>query len=175
MKLKTTGNITNLYVRFSKIILVWCIGIFALIICINNILDYQANFQFVIHVLKMDTTFPDNPLKWRAIDSSLIHHIAYALIIIAEGAIATLCLVGGWRLLSAVREVAQFNAAKNTAILGLTAGILLWFFGFIVIAGEWFLMWQSTQWNGTQAAFRITVMFGMILIYLNMPDRGNDE
>ena len=87
-----------------------------------------------------------------------------------EGAIAALCFAGGWRLLISVRDVDQFNASKNIAILGLTAGILLWFFVFIVIGGEWFLMWQSDQWNGTQGSFRITVIFGMILIYLNMYD-----
>jgi predicted small integral membrane protein len=29
---------------------------------INNVMDYRANFQFVQHVLEMDTTFPGNPL-----------------------------------------------------------------------------------------------------------------
>jgi predicted small integral membrane protein len=29
-----------------------------------------------------------------------------------------------------------------------------WFVGFMVIGGEWFLMWQSSTWNGQEAAFR---------------------
>ena len=159
-----------MHIRYSKIALVWSVGIFALLVAINNITDYQSNYNFVTHVLKMDTTFPENNLKWRAIDSSMIHCIAYLAIIFMEGAIAALCFAGGWRLLISVRDVDQFNASKNIAILGLTAGILLWFFVFIVIGGEWFLMWQSDQWNGTQGSFRITVIFGMILIYLNMYD-----
>jgi predicted small integral membrane protein len=29
---------------------------------------------------------------------------------------------------------------------------MLWFFMFMVIAGEWFAMWQSKTWNGQAAA-----------------------
>ncbi len=31
---------------------------------------------------------------------------------------------------------------------------MVWLTGFVVISGEWFQMWQSSQWNGQQAAFR---------------------
>lgn len=161
-----------MYSRYSKIALVWSIGIFALLVTINNIMDYQSNYNFVIHVLKMDTTFPDNNLKWRAIDSSMVHSIAYSAIIFIEGTVAVLCLTGGWHLLISVSNVDQFNASKAIATLGLTVGILLWFFIFIVIGAEWFLMWQSDQWNGTQGSFRITIILGMVLIYLNMQDRS---
>ena len=30
----------------------------------------------------------------------------------------------------------------------------MWFVGFVVVGGEWFLMWQSATWNGQEAAFR---------------------
>jgi predicted small integral membrane protein len=41
------------------------------------------------------------------------------------------------------------------AIAGLTLGLLLWLVAFIAVGGEWFLMWQSAEWNGEEAAFRI--------------------
>ena len=68
----------------------------------------------------------------------------------------------------------NFNKAKGIAILGLTFGIILWFTGFMIIGGEWFLMWQSTKWNGLQGSFRIVVIFGIILIYLNQTDSGSE-
>lgn len=37
---------------------------------------------------------------------------------------------------------------------GLTLGFTLWFAGFMIVGAEWFQMWQSTTWNGQQAAFR---------------------
>jgi predicted small integral membrane protein len=44
---------------------------------------------------------------------------------------------------------------------------LVWFFGFMVVAGEWFAMWQSATWNGQEAAFRFYVA---VLIFINQLD-----
>ena len=47
---------------------------------------------------------------------------------------------------------------------------LVWFLGFMVIAGEWFAMWESKLWNGEEAAFRFYVTVLAVLIFLNQPD-----
>jgi predicted small integral membrane protein len=52
----------------------------------------------------------------------------------------------------------------------LAAGFGLWFFGFLVIAGEYFAMWQSTAWNGQEAAFRTTMVILGVLIFVSLPD-----
>ena len=49
-----------MYTRYSKIAFVWAIALYALLVVCNNLTDYGSNYQFVAHVLKMDTTFPDN-------------------------------------------------------------------------------------------------------------------
>ena len=55
---------------------------------------------------------------------------------------------------------------------GLTLGFGLWFFGFLVVAGEYFAMWQSHTWNGQQAAFRLTtVILGMLIFCQFAPTR----
>ena len=53
--------------RLVKIILVLQIGLFALLVAYDNIVDYGTNYAFVRHVLTMDTTFPGNHLMDRAI------------------------------------------------------------------------------------------------------------
>ena len=53
---------------------------------------------------------------------------------------------------------------------GLTVGFGLWFFGFLVVAGEYFAMWQSQTWNG-ETAFRITMVILGVLIFVILPDR----
>lgn len=58
---------------------------------------------------------------------------------------------------------ASFNRAKGLAAVAASLGFLVWFFGFMVIGGEWFQMWQSSQWNGQQPAFRF---------YLTILERG---
>ncbi|MGA9895023.1 MAG: DUF2165 family protein, partial [Xanthobacteraceae bacterium] len=60
--------------------------------------------------------------------------------------------------------------AKVWAVAGLGTGFGVWFFGFLVIAGEYFAMWQSKAWNGQEAAFRITAVILAVLIYVSLPD-----
>ena len=157
-------------IRLSKIALVWVIAIFVTLVTVNNLIDYDSNFQFVSHVLKMDTTFPDNKLMWRSIETVVFHHIAYIIIIFTEAIIAILCWIGGYNLYKSIHDANKFNQAKSIAVIGLTLGIILWLLGFIVIGGEWFLMWQSEIWNGQQAAFRLTAILGIILVYLTQQD-----
>jgi len=52
----------------------------------------------------------------------------------------------------------------------LTLGFGLWFFGFMVVAGEYFVMWQSKIWNGQDAAFRIATEMLGALIFIALPD-----
>jgi predicted small integral membrane protein len=98
----------------------------------------------------------------------------YAIIIAAEAATALLCGVGGFRLLTAMRDPHRFHGAKGTAIAGLALGFVLWFAGFIAIGGEWVLMWRSAVWNGQEAAFRLAVILGIVLIYLIQPEGQAD-
>ena len=160
--------------RYSKISLVWAIALYTSLVVFNNLTDYDSNYWFVVHVLKMDTTFPDNQGMWRAINVSAIHHLLYWVIILAETAIAALCWWGGARLFRAKDDAKRFNQSKGIAIAGLTLGIVLWFTGFISIGGEWFLMWQSDVWNGQQPAFRLVVVIGITLLYLTRSDDALD-
>jgi predicted small integral membrane protein len=157
--------------RLSKIVLVASIGLLALLIVINNVTDYDTNFQYVYHVLSMDTIFPDSTLTWRAIQNPQLQHIAYRLIIATEAAIALLCWVGAGQLLQVITATGTiFNQAKATAIYGLTLAFVFWFVGFMVLGGEWYAMWQSPDWNGQQPAFRFIGCVGIALIYLTGAD-----
>jgi predicted small integral membrane protein len=158
-------------VRTAKALLTLMLGIFALLVGIDNIIDYDTNFAFVQHVLSMDTTFPGNALLWRSITSPWVHHAAYAVLIVSEIAVGILCAWGAWRLHAARGlAAARFNAAKALAVTGLAAGFALYFFGFIVVGGEWFQMWQSQTWNGQEAAFRFAASFALVLIFVAMED-----
>jgi len=156
--------------RLSKVTLVFAIALFASLVVFNNVTDYGSNFTLVQHVFKMDTIFPNSTGSWRAIDSPAIHHSIYGLIILAEFIIAVFCWVGGFHLSKHINDANSFDRSKNPAIIGLTLGMLLWFTGFMTIGGEWFLMWQSESANGQEAAFRLVVVLGIVLIYLVQPD-----
>ena len=120
----------------------------------------------------MDTTFPGNAGMWRAIDKPWVHHAFYVMIISAELLAAFLCSMGTLRLYKSRQDLSAFKAQKRWAIYGLTLGIIIWLVGFISIGGEWFLMWQSEDWNGLDVAYKIVIVFGVGLVYLNSPDGG---
>lgn len=155
-------------VRFSKIVMALMIVSFAFMITLNNILDYRTNYAFVQHVLSMDTTFPNNTLMYRAITSESLWHFSYWLIIAGEGLICLFFLMGSlalWRARYGTAEV--FHHAKKWIYVGATMAMSVWFFGFMVIGSEWFLMWQSREWKGQEAAFRFYMSVLGVLIYIN--------
>lgn len=159
--------------RLSKVALIWAVALFSSLAAVSNISDYDSNYKLVSHVLKMDTTYPDNNGMWRAINSPIAHHLAYSFIILTELVIAILCWLGGYRLFKSIKDPMDFNKTKGIATLGLTLGFLLWFAGFMTIGGEWFLMWQSEVANAQQSAFRLVIIIGITLIYLTLPDEEN--
>ena len=158
-------------VRIAKVLLVGALASYAFIVAYDNIVDYDSNYEFVRHVLSMDTTFPDNALMHRAITNESAWSAVYAVIIGCEWLTFVLLLIGALVLLARLRAPpAIFNRAKAWAIAGLIVGFGLWFFGFLVLAGEYFAMWQSQTWNGQQTAFRLSMVILGVLIFISLPE-----
>lgn len=157
--------------RLSKIVMCLCLAAFCFLVAFGNITDYGSNYAFVQHVLSMDTTFPGNALMYRSITNPSLWTAGYWLIIAGEAITCILFLVAAWRLWSARNgNAAEFNGAKGAVALAATMGFLVWFLGFMVIGGEWFAMWQSSTWNGQDAAFKFYITILAVLIYVNQPD-----
>ncbi|MBT8446344.1 MAG: DUF2165 domain-containing protein, partial [Gammaproteobacteria bacterium] len=115
-----------MHLRLTKILLVCVAALFATLVAFNNITDYGSNYEYVRHVLSMDTTFPENNGMWRRIESSALHHAAYVIIIAFEAFIAALCWIGAARLWGSRADPAQFARRKTTAVWGLVCAIVLW-------------------------------------------------
>lgn len=153
--------------RWTKMLLVFAVAIFYSFVVLNNTTDYDSNYQFVRHVLMMDSTFPGNHAMWRAINQPALHTAFYLSIIAWEIVTMVLCWWGGFRMASVLRgSGAAFNRAKNVAIAGLTLSLLMWLVAFLAVGGEWFLMWQSKSSNGQDAAFRMFTVVGIVLVLL---------
>jgi predicted small integral membrane protein len=160
-----------LITRLTKVMMCFALGLFCLLVAFDNVFDPGTNYTFVQHVLSMDTTFPENGLKYRAITNPIAWQAAYAAIIVAEGFAGLLFVAGAIRLLR-VRNApaADFNREKDYAVAGGALAFLIWFFGFTVVGGEWFAMWESKIWNGQETAFRFYITAVAVLIFLNQPD-----
>ena len=158
--------------RIAKLLMIASLAAFALVVTLDNIVDYASNYGFVQHVLSMDDTFSGNVLRARAFDRPLTWHIAYILIIFAEGVASVAYLAGAVALLRNLNaSVLKFERAKTFAVIGTLLTFMLWFAGFEVVGGEWFSMWQSKIWNGQEAAFRFYMTALVVLVFVTLPER----
>ncbi|MDQ0714107.1 putative small integral membrane protein [Streptomyces luteogriseus] len=135
------------------------IALYMALVAFGNITDFGTNQQFVRHVLAMDTTFKDEDLMWRAVTSQGLQDAAYVGIIVWETVAALVLIYGSW--LWARRDDLR---ARRMSTYGLLMVMLLFGAGFIAIGGEWFSMWQSKSWNGLDAATRIFLFSGVVLL-----------
>lgn len=161
--------------RTIKMLLVFGVAILHTLVVFNNVTDYGSNYQFVRHVLMMDTTFPGNHGMWRAMNAPQMHTAFYVGIIAWETVAALLCWWGGIRLAQALGGTpAVFQQATRVSLAALTVALLLWLVAFQGVGGEWFLMWQSKSWNGMADAFRMFTVVGIVLLITLQPDASGE-
>ncbi|MFD4832288.1 DUF2165 domain-containing protein [Streptomyces uncialis] len=155
------------------------VAVYMALVAFGNITDFGTNQQFVRHVLAMDTTFKDEDLMWRAVESPTLADLAYLAIIVWETLAALVLLAAGWLWLRALTGGTRnapgtpdgdaLDRARAVATLGLVMVLLLFGLGFIGIGGEWFAMWQSSDWNGLDAATRNVTLAGLALVVVRLP------
>ena len=163
-------------IRLCKSLCVASVALLGLLVAFGNTTDYGSNFAFVQHVLSMDTTFPGNKSMYRAIDSNVLHHIAYIFIILMEYIAGILCLIGFIAMIRNLKGGGRdFNHSKLFAVYGLNVAIAIWFFGFQVIGGEWFGMWMSKTWNGLSSSFRLVTFVLLSLVFIVTKDEDLDK
>ena len=169
-KNKKGNNMKKHNARFVQVFVVLAVAMFATFVFLGNLLDYDSNYQFVKHVLSMDTTFEGNKLMWRAITNEGLITAAYWGIILVEGLVAAFAWAAGAKMIKNLnKSYDKFVAAKSAGYYAFMLGFLLWFVGFIVIGTEWFAMWQSDIWNGKQTAMDITEVLGIFLVIFMLP------
>ena len=156
-------------IRVVKATLVLSVGLFAAVVAWGNLTDFDTNYVFVQHVLRMDTLEPASKLKTRAILSERAARIFYWGVIVIEILIAVCCCAGSVILFAnTFSDAAAFHEAKKLAIIGLALGLGLWFIGFQVVAGEWFAMWMSKEWNALPDAARLSLFLMAVLIFVTL-------
>ena len=157
--------------RLCKIFIVAALALQASLVAFGNLTDYDPNATFVRQMLSMDSIFPDATIRYRAITATWLQYVAYDAIIAFEALTALLCWLGAWRMWRRRHAPAVlFERAKGLAAAGLATGLLVWLVGFMGVGGEWFGMWMSSQWNGLEAAFRLTVLLMLALVFLAVRD-----
>ncbi|SBT89831.1 Predicted small integral membrane protein [Streptomyces sp. DI166] len=150
--------------RLTAALLTASVALYMALVAFGNITDFGTNQAFVRHVLAMDTTFKDDDLMWRAITSKGLQDTAYVAIIVWETVAALILIYGTWLWFRG-----GDRGARRWSTYGLLMVMLLFGAGFIAIGGEWFAMWQSGDWNGLDAATRVFVFSGIVLLVNHLP------
>ena len=119
-------------------------------------------------MMRMEQTF-GNPLQvWRAIDSPALAAIAYGTIAALEGVVSLIGAAAIYLMIRARSDNAQkfikgIRLAKATCVYA----FFVWGFFFFVIAGDWFLVWQSADLKPVQVdAVNYSAMVVFTLICL---------
>ena len=149
---------------------------YILLVAIGNLTDFATNQAFVHHVLAMDTTnFGAEPgtgldpnVMWRAVSASSLQNAAYVCIIVWESlaGIVLLAATAAWF----IDRGTCHTRARALSTIGLLMIISLFVGGFVDVGGEWFQMWRSTRWNGSDTAFRNIVLASVPLILIHLPE-----
>jgi predicted small integral membrane protein len=147
------------------------------LVTIGNITDFGTNQSFVRHVLSMDTTFKSPHLMWRAVTSPGLADATYLAIISWEALTALIFVTGLVTWLRVLRTPRLAPLATNLATTGWIMQLMLFGVGFIAIGGEWFQMWQSSDWNGLQPALQnfLIASVGLLLTYLPRRPAAHEE
>lgn len=159
--------------RLAQLATVWFLAAHAALVALNNLIDYEANFTFVRTIMSMTDIFDPVRNNWRGSTNPTLHHVFLTTIIIWEISIALLCGIGGFRQLRHLRvpDNQQFRQAKTLSFYGLILGLGLWLFAFLIVGGEWFLMWQSAHYNAQPTAFHLTTIYLLAMVLLSQNAR----
>lgn len=139
------------------------------LIAFGNITDYETNHQFVEHVLAMDTTFRSPNVMWRAITDPALVTLAYLVIIAWEVVAASVLIAATVAWVRGLATGRSTDSARRLSSIGWLMWIALFGGGFIAIGGEWFQMWQSSEWNGLDAALQNVIIASVPLILVHLP------
>ncbi|MCP1499745.1 putative small integral membrane protein [Pseudomonas migulae] len=159
----------NQTIKISKATLMLFISFFGLLMLYSNFTDYPTNYEYIAHILSMDTTREGARYSYRAVTSPMAHHRIYWLIITLEVLFTVFCMVGTYHLYKNINtSTKKFHEAKKFAIIGLMIAVFIYYVCFQIIGAEWFNMDESPYWNYKDWARHIVDFIIPLLIYLTL-------
>ncbi|WGK91466.1 DUF2165 family protein [Pseudomonas migulae] len=154
-------------IRISKATLMLLISFFGFLMLFSNFTDYPTNYEYIAHILSMDTTREGEKYSYRAITSPMAHHRIYWLIITLEVLFTAFCMTGTYQLFKNINTSAKkFHEAKKYALIGLLIAVFIYYVCFQVVGVEWFNMDESQQWNYKDWARHIVDFIMPLMIYV---------
>ncbi len=158
--------------RYFKINFIILISLLCLFYAGQNVANLEACYQTFAYIMS-NADHQAYPVSFfPAIQSPALLWLTLILVVGLEFIAGLLAAKGAWDLWGARKApAASFNAAKKYALLGCSAGILVWLGLFTVFGGALFQMWQTEVGAGSLAnAFQFFMACGLVFIIVNLND-----
>lgn len=123
-----------------------------------------SNWPFVQGVLSGDGVPADSGFEWRFIDATWFQAISYILVMTLETVTGIVLLIAGIKGLRTSQNSLGWAQVQKWTFVGGFVGLSIFFFGFMVVGGNWFIMYLNSKWNGLEPAFQNSVMTISMLI-----------
>jgi len=155
--------------RVVTSVFVLMVASYYLLVAFDNITDptnpNASNWPFVQGVLSGDGVPADSGFEWRFIDATWFQVLSYIGIITMESLAGIVLLIAGILGLRSARSTQSWNRSQRWTFLGGIFGLTVFMFGFIVVGGNWFIMYLNSKWNGLMPAFENTMFtLGMMVL-----------
>ena len=122
--------------RITLITLASMMFLWTFSIAIHDLIDPKVNLGFMTKVLAGGT-----PASSLAIKNEVAIKLIYNFMLVFESGIAITFL---FATIKTYYSLKSEHFSKNALVLGLLLCLLKYFLGFVVIASEWFYMWQTS-------------------------------
>jgi len=157
---RTARVITSLFILM--------VAAYYLVVGFDNITNptnpNASNWPFVKGVLSGDGVPADSGFEWRFIDATWFQAASYIAVMACETLTGILLFIAGILGLRTSASSGRWNHAQKLTFLGGFLGLAVFFFGFMVVGGNWFIMYLNSKWNGLTPAFQNSVMTITMLI-----------
>ena len=154
--------------RVVTSLFVLMVAAYYLVVAFDNITNpvnpNASNWPFVQGVLSGDGVPADSGFEWRFIDATWFQVIGYIIIIAGETITGIVLFIAGILGLRSAASCPRWGRAQKWTYVGGLTGLGVFFFGFITVGGNWFIMYLNSKWNGLEPAFQNSVMTVSMLI-----------
>ncbi len=156
--------------RVAASIFVLMVASYYLVVAFDNITNpvnpNGSNWPFVQGVISGDGVPANSGFGWRFIDATWFHATGYPGVIAGESITGILLLIAGVSGLRSSRTCPRWGASQKWTYAGGIVGLAVFFFGFMVVGGNWFIMYLNSKWNGLEPAFQNAVMTMLMLVFV---------
>jgi predicted small integral membrane protein len=156
-----------LNMRMLKIVLVMLPALQMLQIGLNNAFNFSGVLRETGYVMGMTgaTLVPD--MMWRATENPVMIYAGSLFIVFAELLMACLLSFGAYQMWQArTLDKGSFNTAKRYVLWGCLCGLILFYGGFLVVAGNWFFLWATPAAGSLETAFRYATLIFLIMLFI---------